>query len=200
LFVSPRSDSCYERSVTLEELSGPTLSNYITVYPDTDPFRPRIASHLWSLRPRGSSSRMANRWDISRHTSLRRYSGPSRLHNRQRQSHVFKCAGSCGQSGCRSSGRTSRSCGCRPCHRPSVVGRRETGSVLNSEAVFGVTAVAYLSQHLIVPVDQADLVANLHHAFRRPTDAIYPIFLHFPTEGIAAISTRVVTRRTANDA
>jgi hypothetical protein len=29
-------------------------------------------------------------------------------------------------------------------------------------------AVAYLAQHLIVFIDPADIVANLHHAYRRP--------------------------------
>jgi L-lactate dehydrogenase complex protein LldG len=44
----------------------------------------------------------------------------------------------------------------------------ETGSVLLSDAELRVNAVAYLAQHLIVLVDPADLVVNLHHAYRRP--------------------------------
>jgi L-lactate dehydrogenase complex protein LldG len=44
----------------------------------------------------------------------------------------------------------------------------ETGSVLLSEADLRVNAVAYLAQHLIVLLDPADIVINLHHAYRRP--------------------------------
>ena len=44
----------------------------------------------------------------------------------------------------------------------------ETGSVLLSETDLHVNAVAYLAQHLIVLLDPADIVVNLHHAYRRP--------------------------------
>ena len=44
----------------------------------------------------------------------------------------------------------------------------ETGSLLLSEAELGVNALAYLAQHLIVLLDPADIVINLHHAYRRP--------------------------------
>jgi L-lactate dehydrogenase complex protein LldG len=44
----------------------------------------------------------------------------------------------------------------------------ETGSVLLSEKDLHVNAVAYLAQHLIVLLDPADIVINLHHAYRRP--------------------------------
>jgi L-lactate dehydrogenase complex protein LldG len=44
----------------------------------------------------------------------------------------------------------------------------ETGSVLLSDADLCVNAVAYLAQHLIVLLDPADIVVNLHHAYRRP--------------------------------
>ena len=44
----------------------------------------------------------------------------------------------------------------------------ETGSVLLSDADLQVNAVAYLAQHLIVLLDPADIVVNLHHAYRRP--------------------------------
>jgi L-lactate dehydrogenase complex protein LldG len=46
-------------------------------------------------------------------------------------------------------------------------GVAETGSVLLSEADLHVNAVAYLAQHLIVLLDPADIVVNLHHAYRR---------------------------------
>jgi L-lactate dehydrogenase complex protein LldG len=44
----------------------------------------------------------------------------------------------------------------------------ETGSVLLSEADLSINAVAYLAQHLIVLLDPAEIVVNLHHAYRRP--------------------------------
>jgi L-lactate dehydrogenase complex protein LldG len=44
----------------------------------------------------------------------------------------------------------------------------ETGSVLLGDADLSVNAVAYLAQHLIVLLDPADIVLNLHHAYRRP--------------------------------
>ena len=47
-------------------------------------------------------------------------------------------------------------------------GVAETGSVLLSDADLYVNAVAYLAQHLIVLLDPADIVVNLHHAYRRP--------------------------------
>jgi L-lactate dehydrogenase complex protein LldG len=47
-------------------------------------------------------------------------------------------------------------------------GVAETGSVLLSETDLHVNAVAYLAQHLVVLLDPADIVVNLHHAYRRP--------------------------------
>jgi L-lactate dehydrogenase complex protein LldG len=47
-------------------------------------------------------------------------------------------------------------------------GVAETGSVLLSDADLRLNAVAYLAQHLIVLLDPADIVVNLHHAYRRP--------------------------------
>jgi L-lactate dehydrogenase complex protein LldG len=43
----------------------------------------------------------------------------------------------------------------------------ETGSVLLSERDLRVNAAAYLAQHLIILLDPADIVVNLHHAYRR---------------------------------
>jgi L-lactate dehydrogenase complex protein LldG len=43
----------------------------------------------------------------------------------------------------------------------------ETGSVLLSDTDLHINAVAYLAQHLIVLLDPADIVVNLHHAYRR---------------------------------
>jgi L-lactate dehydrogenase complex protein LldG len=44
----------------------------------------------------------------------------------------------------------------------------ETGSVLLSDKDLHINALAYLAQHLIVLLDPADIVINLHHAYRRP--------------------------------
>jgi L-lactate dehydrogenase complex protein LldG len=44
----------------------------------------------------------------------------------------------------------------------------ETGSVLLSDSELHVNALAYLAQHLIVLLDPADIVINIHHAYRRP--------------------------------
>jgi len=44
----------------------------------------------------------------------------------------------------------------------------ETGSVLLHDRELRVNAVAYLAQHLIVLLDPANIVVNLHHAYRRP--------------------------------
>jgi L-lactate dehydrogenase complex protein LldG len=46
-------------------------------------------------------------------------------------------------------------------------GVAETGSILLTDANLHVNAVAYLAQHLIVLLDPADIVINLHHAYRR---------------------------------
>jgi L-lactate dehydrogenase complex protein LldG len=43
----------------------------------------------------------------------------------------------------------------------------ETGSVLLDDAGLKINAVAYLSQHLIVLLDPADILPNLHYAYRR---------------------------------
>jgi L-lactate dehydrogenase complex protein LldG len=50
----------------------------------------------------------------------------------------------------------------------AAFGVAETGSVLLTEADLHVNAVAYLAQHLIVLLDPASIVVNLHHAYRRP--------------------------------
>ena len=47
-------------------------------------------------------------------------------------------------------------------------GVAETGSVLLSDGDLKVNALAYLAQHMVVLLDPADIVFNLHHAYRRP--------------------------------
>jgi L-lactate dehydrogenase complex protein LldG len=46
-------------------------------------------------------------------------------------------------------------------------GVAETGSVCLTDADLGVNTVGYLPQHLIVLLDPADIVVNIHHAYRR---------------------------------
>ncbi len=44
----------------------------------------------------------------------------------------------------------------------------ETGSVCLTDRQLGVNTLGYLPQHLIVLLDPADIVPNIHHAYRRP--------------------------------
>jgi L-lactate dehydrogenase complex protein LldG len=50
----------------------------------------------------------------------------------------------------------------------AAFGVAETGSLLLADTDLVVNALAYLAQHLIVLLDPADLVANLHLAYHRP--------------------------------
>jgi L-lactate dehydrogenase complex protein LldG len=54
----------------------------------------------------------------------------------------------------------------------------ETGSILLSDGELRVNALAYLAQHLIVLLDPADILINIHHAYRRPEfrDVHYAVF------------------------
>ncbi len=60
----------------------------------------------------------------------------------------------------------------------AAFGIAETGSVALTEAELRVNTLAYLAQHLIVLLDPADIVVNLHHAYQRPefTAARYTVF------------------------
>ena len=44
----------------------------------------------------------------------------------------------------------------------------ETGSVCLTDEGLGINTLGYLPQHLIVLLDPADIVPNIHHAYRRP--------------------------------
>ena len=57
-------------------------------------------------------------------------------------------------------------------------GVAETGSVCLTDADLGVNTLGYLPQHLIVLLDPADMVINMHHAYRRPEwrQARYAVF------------------------
>jgi L-lactate dehydrogenase complex protein LldG len=59
----------------------------------------------------------------------------------------------------------------------------ETGSVWVTDADFGVSALGFLSQHLVVLLDPADIVSNMHQAYRRSAefDASYGVFMTGPS-------------------
>ncbi len=50
----------------------------------------------------------------------------------------------------------------------AAFGVAETGSVAFTETELGVNTLVYLAQHLVVLLDPADIVINLHHAYSRP--------------------------------
>lgn len=60
----------------------------------------------------------------------------------------------------------------------AVFGVAETGSLCFTQAEFGVNTLGYLPQHLIALLDPADILPNLHHAYRRPElkQAAYAVF------------------------
>ena len=49
----------------------------------------------------------------------------------------------------------------------AAFGVAETGSVWLSEAEFGINALGFLSQHLVVLLDPAAILPDLHHAYRQ---------------------------------
>jgi len=57
-------------------------------------------------------------------------------------------------------------------------GVAETGSVCLTDANLGVNTLGYLPQRLIVLLDPAEIVINIHHAYRRPEwrQARYAVF------------------------
>jgi L-lactate dehydrogenase complex protein LldG len=93
-------------------------------------------------------------------------------------------------------------------------GVAETGSLLLSERHLCVNALAYLAQHLIVLLDPADLVVNLHHAYRRPefrsrhyaafhsgpsaTADIEGVLIH-GAQGVRSLSVLPLARTTSSD-
>jgi L-lactate dehydrogenase complex protein LldG len=65
----------------------------------------------------------------------------------------------------------------------AVFGVAETGSVWLSEREFVVNALGFLSQHLVVLLDPAAIVPNLHHAYRHRGffDACYAVLMTGPS-------------------
>lgn len=62
-------------------------------------------------------------------------------------------------------------------------GVAETGSVWLTDADFQVSALGFLSQHLVVLLDPAAIVADMHDAYRRrgEFDAAYGVFMTGPS-------------------
>jgi L-lactate dehydrogenase complex protein LldG len=65
----------------------------------------------------------------------------------------------------------------------AVFGVAETGSVWLTEAQFQVNALGFLSQHLVVLLDPARILDNLHHAYRERAqfDTRYGVFMTGPS-------------------
>jgi L-lactate dehydrogenase complex protein LldG len=77
------------------------------------------------------------------------------------------------------------------------LGVAETGSILVTEKELGVNTIAVLAQHLVALLDPADLVENIHLAYRHPSfqDAAYAVLLSGPS-GSADIGGQGVTTLT----
>jgi L-lactate dehydrogenase complex protein LldG len=65
----------------------------------------------------------------------------------------------------------------------AVFGVAETGSVALSEREFGINALGFLSQHLVVLLDPQAIVANLHDAYRQSLffEARYAVLMTGPS-------------------
>jgi len=65
----------------------------------------------------------------------------------------------------------------------AVFGVAETGSLWLTAREFRLSALGFLSQHLVVLLDPERVVANMHHAYRERTqfDAPYGVFLTGPS-------------------
>jgi len=65
----------------------------------------------------------------------------------------------------------------------ALFGVAETGSVWLSEREFGINALGFLSQHLVVLLDPRTVVPDLHHAYRHPgfREARYAVFMTGPS-------------------
>jgi L-lactate dehydrogenase complex protein LldG len=90
-------------------------------------------------------------------------------------------------------------------------GVAETGSVLLTDVDLKVNALAYLAQHLIVLLDPADIVVNIHSAYARPEfrERRYAVFHSGPSatadiegvlilgaQGVRSLSVLLVPRNT----
>lgn len=65
----------------------------------------------------------------------------------------------------------------------AAFGVAETGSVWLSEREFGINALGFLSQHLVVLLDPRSIVPDLHRAYRQPgfAEARYAVLMTGPS-------------------
>ncbi len=92
----------------------------------------------------------------------------------------------------------------------AAFGVAETGSICLTDRELGVNTLGYLPQHLIVLLDPADIVPNIHHAYRRPEcrDRNYAVFQTGPSatadiegvlihgaQGVRSLAVAAVPRR-----
>lgn len=65
----------------------------------------------------------------------------------------------------------------------AAFGVAETGSLLVTDRHFGISALGFLSQHLVVLLDPARIVVNMHAAYREAVvrDAAYAVFMTGPS-------------------
>ena len=73
------------------------------------------------------------------------------------------------------------------------LGVAETGSILVTDKELGIYTIAVLARHLVVLLDPADLVENIHGAYRHPSfqEAAYAVLLSGPS-GSADIGGKTV--------
>jgi L-lactate dehydrogenase complex protein LldG len=79
-------------------------------------------------------------------------------------------------------------------------GVAETGSILLSDSDLHINAVAYLAQHRIALLDPADIVINLHHAYRRRElrENHYASFHTGPSATVRSLSVLPIARAAGN--
>jgi L-lactate dehydrogenase complex protein LldG len=97
----------------------------------------------------------------------------------------------------------------------SQLGVAETGSILLTEKELCVNTIAVLAQHLVVLLDPADLVENIHLAYRHPLfhQAAYAVLLSgpsgsadiggvtvHPAQGVTTLTVVLAPRTTPNPA
>ena len=97
----------------------------------------------------------------------------------------------------------------------ALLGVAETGSILLTEKELGVSTIAVLARHLVVLLDPADLVENIHLAYRHPSfqQAAYAVLLSgpsgsadiggvtvHPAQGVTTLTVVLAPRATPNPA
>ena len=77
------------------------------------------------------------------------------------------------------------------------MGVAETGSILLTEKKLAVTTAAVLARHLVVLLDPADIVENIHAAYRHPAfeHSAYAVLLSGPSGPPTSVASRCIPRR-----